>query len=274
MKEYLRSLVNTSRGPIQGRNIAREYLQARVLETLQRSGAFVSLAFQGGTALRFLYGLHRFSEDLDFSLENPTADYAFQAYLKDIKSTFIKEGYNLEIVFNLKHTVHSAFLKFIELPFELGLSPHQNENLSIKIEVDTNPPKGAGLDTSLVRKYIFLNLYHYDRASLFAGKIHALLSRKFTKGRDIYDLFWYLSDPDWPLPNFFFLKNALIQTDWVGDFPDERNWRSILLNKINSLDWSRVVADVSPFLEGQDEVNILTKNNLISLLTKPNVSRK
>jgi len=268
MKEYLRSLIQTNPDLLWGRNITREYLQVRILEGMQRMGAFVPLAFQGGTALRFLYGLRRFSEDLDFSCDNCSSSFEMAHYLRGLKKIFKGEGYGLEISYNTERVVHSALLKFEVLLFELGLSPHRNENLSIKIEVDTNPPKGAHMETSLVRKHVFLNLHHYDRASLFAGKIHALLSRKFTKGRDIYDLLWYLSDPTWPLPNFTFLENALIQTGWNGEMPHENNWRSMLAEKISGLDWGQVTADVSPFLEEPGELEYLTRENIISLLRK------
>jgi len=270
MKDYLGALTQDSADPIHGRNKAREYLQARILEGLQRSGAFLPLAFHGGTALRFLYGLQRFSEDLDFALENPSSNYDLQYYLNALKTMFISEGYKLEIRSKLGKTVQSAFLKFQELPYELGLSPHRNENLSIKIEVDTNPPSGAVLATTIVRKYVFLNLHHHDRSSLFAGKLHALLSRKFTKGRDLYDLMWYLCDPNWPVPNYVLLKNALIQTGWKKDIPDERNWRVIVIEKVSSLDWDRVLSDVKPFLENRDEYSLLTKDNLVSILRKSN----
>lgn len=268
MKDFLLALAGESADSVQGRNISREYLQARILHGLQRTGAFLPLAFHGGTALRFLYGLRRFSEDLDFALENPSSNFDLQYYLKKLREMFISEGYKLEIRSNLDKTVQSAFLKFQGLPYELGFSPYKNENLSIKIEVDTHPPAGAVLANTIVRKYFFLNLHHHDRASLLAGKIHALLSRKFTKGRDLYDLLWYLSDPNWPEPNFVFLKNALIQTGWEKDIPDERNWRAILVEEISSLDWKKIGTDVKPFLEEKDGGLFLTKDNLISILAR------
>jgi len=268
MKDFLLALVGDSADTVKSRNISREYLQVRILHGLQKAGAFLPLAFHGGTALRFLYGLRRFSEDLDFSLENPSSNYDFQYYLKKLKEIFISEGYQLEIRSKFDKTVQSAFFRFQGLPYELGLSPYKNENLSIKIEVDTNPPAGAVLANTIVRKYFFLNLHHHDRASLLAGKIHAFLSRKFTKGRDLYDLLWYLSDPNWPDPNFELLKNALIQTGWKKDIPDERNWRAILIKEISSLDWKKVGSDVKPFLEEKDEDLFLTKDNLISILGK------
>jgi hypothetical protein len=88
--------------------------------------------------------------------------------------------------------------------------------LAVKIEVDTHPPQGAGLETSLVRLHVLLNLNHHDKASLLAGKLHDLLQRPYLKGRDLYDLIWYLSARDWPAPNLTLLNNALTQTGWAG----------------------------------------------------------
>ncbi len=74
MKEYLAELIR-DRDPSAGRNVAREYLQARILSGMQRAGAMIPLSFHGGTALRFLYGVPRYSEDLDFALERPEPGY-------------------------------------------------------------------------------------------------------------------------------------------------------------------------------------------------------
>lgn len=266
MKEYLREIIRSSPNPIHSRNLVREYLQARILEALQRSGAMIPLAFQGGTALRFLYNIARFSEDLDFALENPTANYNLRSYLKEIQSVFSAEGYHLQIKVNDQKTVNNAFVRFYGLLYELQLSPQPTEALSVKIEVDTNPPKGAGLETDLVRRFIPLNLQHYDRASLLAGKLHAILQREYAKGRDLYDLMWYLSDPNWPEPNLELLDNALIQTNWQGPLPMPENWRGLIFNRLKMLDWNAALADVRPFLERPGEIDLLTLENLGRLL--------
>lgn len=266
MKEYLYGLVRESRDNLQALNKIREYLQARVLGNLQRSGAMIPLAFHGGTALRFLYGLKRFSEDLGFTLEKTSAGYDLRSYLHNIQRNFNQEGYKLDIRVSDQKNVHSALLRFKGLLFELGLSMHPSENLSIKIEVDTNPPEGAILETTIVRRFEILQLQHHDRASLLAGKLHALLQRRYTKGRDIYDLMWYLLDSGWPEPNITMLRNALIQTGWNGLLPDKNNWRDFICRKIESVDWGKVIKDVQPFLESRDEAALLTKNNLIQLL--------
>lgn len=129
MKEYLASLVKQTTSPLEGRNLAREYLQARILGSLQRSGAMIPLAFHGGTALRFLYSHGRYSEDLDFTLEGNRQSYDFRSYLHAIRSELTPEGYKVDIKVNDKKTVNSAFVCFPGLLFEMGLSPQQSEVL-------------------------------------------------------------------------------------------------------------------------------------------------
>jgi hypothetical protein len=267
VKAYIAQLLSGAADPINGRNLVREYLQARILENLQRAGAMVPLAFHGGTALRFLYAIPRFSEDLNFALERSQSSYDFRAYLRAIQTEFEKEGYEVGVKLNDRKTVYSAFVRFINLLYEYGLSAQRDEVLAVKIEVDTNPPAGAGLDTTLIRRHVTLRLQHHDRASLLAGKLHALFQRRYVKGRDLYDLLWYLSDPDWPAPNLNLLRNALEQTGWDGPIPDEQNWRDILCQRLRSVDWKKSVADVKPFLERSNEVALLTQENFEKLLS-------
>lgn len=268
MKEYIRSLILNNPNPIHARNIIREYLQARILGSLQRSGAMIPLAFQGGTALRFLYNIPRFSEDLDFSLENPSENFLFRRYLQNIQGELRAEGYNIDIKVNDQKTVNSAFIRLYGLFYEMGLSNLSNEALSIKIEVDTNPPSGASLQTTLIRRHVTLRLQHYDRASLLAGKIHAILQRPYLKGRDLYDLIWYLSDPTWELPNFVLLANALMQTGWQGATPTPENWKKILYQQLQAINFKKAQADIAPFLENPDEIHWITVENISLLLNK------
>jgi predicted nucleotidyltransferase component of viral defense system len=210
---------------VEARNLVREYLQALILQGLQRAGAMTVLAFHGGTALRFLFSLPRYSEDLDFALERKTASYDFRSYLQMIRKDLEMQGYTVALKVNDQKTVHSAFVRFTGLLFDLKLSPHQDETLAVKIEVDTNPPAGATLTTSLMRRHVLLNLQHHDRASLLAGKLHAVLQHPHLKGRDLYDLVWYLGDREWPAPNLELLNNLLKQTDWRGTTLTAENWR-------------------------------------------------
>lgn len=127
MKAYIEELLRPVPDPINGRNLVREYLQARILENLQRAGAMVPLAFHGGTALRFLYAIPRFSEDLDFALERSQSSYDFRTYLRAIQVEFEKEGYQVGIKLNDRKTVNSAFVRFNNLLNEFGLSTQRDE---------------------------------------------------------------------------------------------------------------------------------------------------
>jgi hypothetical protein len=269
MKEYLSELAHSKSDPLQARNIVREYLQARILAGLQHAGAMRSLAFHGGTALRFLYAAPRYSEDLDFALERSSQAYDFRTYLSVIRSDLEMEAYELRFKVSDEKIVHSAFVRFPGLLYELGLSSHLSEVISVKIEVDTQPPAGAGLETTLTRRYVVFNLLHHDRASLLAGKLHAILHRPYLKGRDLYDLFWYLSDPEWPSPNLIMLGNALAQTGWRGERPTHQNWRRLVAERLAGVDWSQARLDVRPFLEKQAALEMLTLENLMASLEQP-----
>jgi predicted nucleotidyltransferase component of viral defense system len=266
MKDYLAQLTRSAQSPLQARNVAREYLQARILAALQRAGAMIPLAFHGGTALRFLYATARYSEDLDFALERERERYDFRALLQTIRRELSAEGYAIEFKVNDQKTVHSAFVRFAGLLYELGLSPHRGENLAVKIEVDTSPPRGAGLAVTVIRRHVTLQLQHHDRASLLAGKLHAILQRPYLKGRDLYDLIWFLSDPDWPPPNLLLLNHALRQTGWERTELTEDNWRGAVLQRLETADWGQAVEDVRPFLEPNVDLSLLKYENLRRLL--------
>jgi predicted nucleotidyltransferase component of viral defense system len=266
MKEHLAAIVRAAPTPFQGRNVAREYLQARILGILQRAGAMVPLAFHGGTALRFLFASARYSEDLDFALEQARSQYDFRAFLRAIQSAFTAEGYTLDLKVSDQRAVHSAFVRFRGLPNELDLSPHRDEVLAIKIEVDTDPPAGAGLATTVIRRHVPLQIHHHDQASLLAGKLHAVLQRPYLKGRDLYDLLWYLSDPDWPAPNLTLLNNAMRQTGWEAEPLTQDNWRQAVQYRLQAVAWEPVVEDVRPFLDPTTDAGLLTWENFMRVL--------
>ena len=266
MKAHLIDLVQAA-DPLQGRNIAREYLQARILDVLQRAGAMMSLAFQGGTCLRFLFALPRYSEDLDFTLEGGPSRYDLRAWLDAVHAELSREGYTVDPSVRDRRSVHSAFVRFRGILHDAGLSPHPDESLAIRIEVDTRPPAGAVLETHLVRRHVTLRLHHHDRASLLAGKLHAILQRPYTKGRDLYDLIWYLSDPTWPAPNLTLLNAALRQTRWPGKALRDETWREAMTRRLDALAWDRVAADARPFLERVEDMELLTRENAVRLLS-------
>jgi hypothetical protein len=267
VKERLREILAGKEPGPAARNLVREHLQAQVLGALQRSGAMVPLAFQGGTALRFLYGIRRHSEDLDFALERPGTGYDFRGYLEAVRAGLEREGYPVERGRPSDgKVVHSAFVRFPGLLHELGLSGHRDEALSVKLEADTRPPPGARLETTVVRRHVLLRIQHHDRASLLAGKLHAILQRPWPKGRDYYDLVWYLSDRDWPAPNLVLLNNALAQTGWKKPALDEATWVDAVRARLRSVRWETLAADVRPLLEIPGEQELLTRETLTRLL--------
>ena len=141
MKERLREILRGRDPGPAARHLVREYLQAKVLEALQRAGAMIPLAFRGGTPLRFLHGLRRHSEGLDFALERPGPGYDFRRYLEAIRADLDREGYRVDLGRTSgRKVVHSAFVRFPGLLHEMGLSGHREEALSVKLEVDTRPP--------------------------------------------------------------------------------------------------------------------------------------
>jgi len=266
VKEHLRQLAERADNDLARRCLVREYLQARILESLQDRGVFLRWAFLGGTALRFLYAIPRFSDDLDFSLITPGEGAGLRTAAIQVKRALELEGYRIEVKVSDRKTVASAFIRFPGLPHELGLSPHASQTLSVKVEVDTNPPPGAGIETSVVRRHVILHLCHYDKASLLAGKLHAVLSRQWAKGRDLYDLVWYLADRTWPAPNLELLNAALAQIGWKGPVIKAGNWRREVRQRIEALDWDKARADVRPFLERERDLDLVTADTLAGLL--------
>ena len=265
MKDYALELASKQTGFNAKLNIMREYLQVYVLRVMHDEGIFRATAFLGGTALRFLYNLPRFSEDLDFSAAKDTR-FNFVNLIKKIKEELILAGYDISISYNEKKTVQSAFIRFKGLIYEAGISSIREQKFSIKIEIDTNPPQGAVLKTHIVNKYFPISFLSYDVSSLFAGKLHALLSRKYTKGRDFFDIGWYLSKWRDLSPNIILLQNALKQTDWEKEFPSKANWRDFLYKVVKEADWKKVRQDVENFLERPSDMDIFNQENVLRLI--------
>ncbi len=270
MKEQIKQIVAETANPLLARSRVREYCQARILQFLQESGAFRSWIFHGGTALRFLWMLPRYSEDLDFSLEGAEAALDIAGVAAGIKRFFEAEAYRIDLKISDRRAVKSAFVLYPGLLHEMGLSPHRSEALSVKLEIDSHPPAGGITETSVIRRYVLLNVLHYDKASLLSGKLHAILARPYVKGRDLYDLFWYLSDPSWPVPNFGFLNNALVQTGWKGPEIFGSNWTLLLAERLKEIHWEMEVEDARPFIENAADLKLLTRENVLKILDQRN----
>lgn len=265
MKDFVLELASKETGFNNKLNIMREYLQVYILRIMYEHGVFRTTAFMGGTALRFLYQLPRFSEDLDFSAVQESSSN-FVGLMKKIKEELLLAGYDISITYNEEKTVQFAFVKFNALMYEAGISAIKGQKFSIKIEIDTNPPRGAVLKTNIANKYFPISFLSYDVPSLFAGKLHALLNRKYTKGRDFFDVGWYLSKWKELSPNITLLQNALKQTGWKKDLPSRDSWRNFLYDVVKAADWERVKHDVEKFLENPSDLNIFSKRNVLNLI--------
>jgi len=266
VKDHLLSLAAGQDEPRARLNLVREYIQAHILRSLQDAGAFASMAFQGGTALRFLHALRRFSEDLDFSLERPEQDRGLQVLMKAVQRDLEAAGYDVEIRLRTTRVVHTAMVGLPGLLREADLAAQQGAKLRVRVEVDTHPPAGAIVETRLVTRHFPVVFRAHDLASCMAGKIHAVLARPYAKGRDLFDLAWYLTHPQRPAPNLDLLRNALAKTGWSGERIEAATWRKIVATRVASLDWPTVVRDVEPFLEDPRDRMLLERELLLEEL--------
>ncbi|VGO15236.1 hypothetical protein PDESU_03818 [Pontiella desulfatans] len=267
MKEQAIAIAASATSPAEKLNVLREYLQAFALRSLHESEAFLSLSFVGGTALRFAFNLPRFSEDLDFSLENPEA-YLPLKWMKKLKNDMMLAGFDVSINWNDRKTVHAAWIKVGGILKETGLVAMADQKLSIKLKIDTRPPAGAECTKTIINRHLVFALQYHSLPSLMAGKTHALLTRKYQKGRDWYDLLWYLGKRPPLEPNMVLLQNALDQTQGAGTF-NALDWRSLLEAKVRELDYLKISADVHPFLERPKEAELMTAEHYLSLLSRP-----
>lgn len=244
----------------------REIMQEIALAGLNRAGFFEKAAFYGGTALRIFYGLDRFSEDLDFSLLAADSDFSLEKYQDAIVAEFAALGMQVSVVEKPKvvaNNINSAFLKsetiWRELTLE-GIIPQNGidtiANVKIKIEVDREPPLGFATEEKLLLKPFSFYVKCFVLPDLFAGKMHALLFRKWknnVKGRDWYDMEWYIKKGVALDLNHFLLR-AQDSGDWDKETMSEAEFRALLSAKIDVVNLDYVKADASRFIE---DVSIL-----------------
>lgn len=266
MRDTVKSIVNKKLSAEDNLNRVREYIQAYFLYVIYRKKYYQGMVFTGGTALRFIYRIRRFSEDIDFSLSAKFKQIDFNAMMRDIAREFKQAGYAIEIKTKTQVSVNSAMLKFSGILFETGLSPLKDEKLLIKVELDSRPPAGGVEAHTMVATPFMFYILHYDLASLFAGKVHALLCREYVKGRDWYDLIWYLSKFKSIEPNLIMLNNAMAQTSEKPVPFTRENWKAEIVKVVKTLDWAKVKNDVRRFLEEPDELELLAPETFINLL--------
>jgi len=233
----------------------REITQEVALAALGRTDFFKYAAFHGGTCLRIFYGTNRFSEDFDFLLKKPDQDFNLETYLRRLSIELEAYGYKLETTDRSKadSTVEKAFIKDNSIGKVLQLNhlraDRSMRKIRIKLEIDTNPPEASNYEIKYLDFPFVSSVTVQDLPSLFAGKIHALLCREYTKGRDWYDFIWYAGrGVD---INYRFLASALKQQGpWRGqELKVDKEWTiQALHGRICSLDWREARDDVRRFV--------------------------
>jgi predicted nucleotidyltransferase component of viral defense system len=247
----------------------REILQQMALLGLERQGFFEKAAFYGGTALRILYGLDRFSEDLDFTLLKPNPNFDFTPYLEGMRKELSSFGFNMDVTKKVKSvetSIVSAFMKMntIELYLAIGEATKakgviHNEKVQIKLEVDTNPPSHFRFENHLVLNPVTFYVLTLHKSDLFAGKMSAILYRAWkgrVKGRDWYDLIWYIQHKV-PL-SISYLQACMRQAGNLGpnDLLDRKQLLEMLNVKIRSIDWESAKADMRSFISDPQSLEI------------------
>ena len=246
----------------------REIMQEIALAALSRTDFFKKAAFYGGTALRIFHGLDRYSEDLDFSLLEKDPNFTLQPYFKVIHEEFESLGIRVSIrekEKRFKTPIESAFLKsetiWQELVLEDIIKQHgikSNKSVKIKIEIDRVPPLDFETEEMLLVKPFSFYVNCFDLSSLFAGKLHALLFRKWknrVKGRDWYDMEWYIRKGI-ALNKKHFLLRAIETQDWKEDQINEEQILDLLKQKIEIVSFKAVKEDVRKFIKDDQQLEI------------------
>ncbi|MFH2105402.1 MAG: nucleotidyl transferase AbiEii/AbiGii toxin family protein [Parcubacteria group bacterium] len=247
--------------PEQKKNFMREYFQTLILKLIYGSKFNQTVSFMGGTCLRICYDLARFSEDLDFNLTSKK--FKFSEMLDYLETELTQLGFKVDIKGKDEKVVYKGFIRISDVLDKYKIFPHKNEKLSIKLEIDSQPPQNYNNETNIIAKYGYnFVIKNADLPSLMAGKINACFNRGYYKGRDFYDLVWYLNHKI--TPNFKLLREFNFAIN------DQATLVDYLQGEIKKIDIAVIVKDVYPFLENEEEIEII--ENLSDLF--PQVARK
>lgn len=277
----LREWIEKEYAPRNGQEVQaalRQVMQQIALAGLFRARFFEHAAFYGGTALRIFYGLPRFSEDLDFSLLRPQADFTLAPYLRALEAECRSLG--IEVTTRSKQKgqdsdIDTAFLNSRSQIRELLLqtdryTPGRKEvtSVKVKLEVDVNPPLGFATEERLMLKPFSCYIKCFTPADLMAGKLHALLFRRWkrrVKGRDWFDLEWYIVQGI--TLSLDHLHQRMIHSgDWPREKPLKRaDLMQLLEEKIHHVDLHQARSDVQRFLPDPSPLQIWSKTYFLDL---------
>ena len=260
-------------------NALKEIFQEVTLLGLYRGDFFKEAVFYGGTSLRILYGLERFSEDLDFSLLQKNLEFVIEKYFPYIEGEFEALGIPVSLTKKIKRgsgNIDSAFLKNDTAIYTLGIevkgieSIHSGVKLKIKIEVDTNPPLKFQSESKTLLLPITFNVRTMTLPNLYAGKMHALLFRTWknrVKGRDWFDFEWYVKKGI--RLNLEHLRQRMIESGDLKQQPlNKEKFQDLLNTKIDSLNIEQAINEVSPFVKDQSLFDFWSKDYFKLLASK------
>lgn len=254
------------------RNAMYEVTQQIALSGLYRGGFFEKAAFYGGTCLRILHGLNRYSEDMDFSLLNKDDSFNIEEYFPAIINEFKSLGRDIAITKKDKKSfgkVESAFLKDTTEVYDLTFQTEKS--LKVKIEVDTMPPLKFETEQKLLLQPFSFMVRCFTLPDLFAGKLHALVFRNWKnriKGRDWYDFEWYIRNG--VSLDFVHLQERI--REFNGLDMNYKQFQEILREKISNTNIDMVKADVEPFILNKKELEIWSNEYFLMLADKIKVS--
>lgn len=263
--ERMLSAYDTST-PMAKRNATYEVMQQVALAGLQRGGFFEKAAFYGGTCLRIFHDLGRYSEDMDFTLLKEDASFNIENYFPSIIAEFKALGRDVVITKKEKRNfgkVESAFLKDDTHVYNLAFQTEKS--LKIKIEVDTKPPLGFGTEQKLLLQPFSFMTRCVTLPDLFAGKMHALVYRKWgqrVKGRDWYDFEWYVRNGV-PLDFEHFRQRAL---EFNSEDLSKEDFLKMLTERLATTDINAVRNDVLPFIKNPSELDIWSNDYFVQLV--------
>ena len=246
----------------------REVMQEIALAGLNRAGFFAKAAFYGGTCLRIFHGLPRFSEDLDFSLLKADANFSMKPYFKTLQAEFAAFGFDVEITAKQKTAttaIASAFLKSNSSVYDLHVTGQKA--MKIKFEVDTDPPLGFVTEEKLLIQPYSFYVKCFSLPDLFAGKMHALLYRKWknrVKGRDWFDFEWYVR-MGCPLHLAHLGERARQSGDLESVTLNQDEFRVMLQARIRALDVDSARQDVLRFIKDAAPLNLWSHDYFLQL---------
>ena len=240
-------------------NLIREYLQVLILKAIYQSKYGSGLSFMGGTCLRICHDLKRYSEDLDFAMDKKIQKYSFSE-LNEIIVSFLKNtDFEVDVHVSEDKVVQKSFIRVSKVLHTFGLSPLKSQKIHVKLEIDANPvPIGSDeMESFFVTKFneMFPILKHTDD-TLFAGKICAVLNREYTKGRDFYDLLWYLNRKQ--TVNLGYLNRAFKQAKKDSSFKDSKDVLQVVTKRVERAKVEEIMKDLGRFLEDPAEEAVLT----------------